>query len=263
MGAAGAGMMLPRRDWGAGRAQGPVPGEGHLVVACWWPKQVGAASQAVEGCMWAPCRVSGRRAARGTGLEGLAPFPCPCHWGWHEGEAACPRGAQLGAAPRALGASRAAGAGEDRDGAERWVPVWEAERPPRTRERHTCAPAAPLPGPQMVSRKRRPVPPPSVLHHAWLALWPRSPAGARGWEQLGHPEPCWGAPCLCPPMGCGTLPGVPARVGQGDRGESGEAGGVGAVGGWQRSPPARQMVPPRGCDLVVTAVDPCDAQRLG
>lgn len=99
-----------RRDWGAGRAQGPVPGEGHLVVACWWPKQGGAASQAVEGCRWAPCRVSGRRAARGTGLEGLAPSSSPCHWGWHEGEAACPGGAQLGAAPCALGASRAAGA---------------------------------------------------------------------------------------------------------------------------------------------------------
>lgn len=81
-----------RRDWGAGRAQGPVPGEGHLVVVCWWPKQGGAVSQAVEGCMWAPCRVSGRRAARGTGLEGLAPSPCPCHWGGTRGRLRVPGG---------------------------------------------------------------------------------------------------------------------------------------------------------------------------
>lgn len=78
--------------------QDAVPGEGHLVVAWWWPKQGGAVSQAAEGCKWAPCRVSGRRDARGAGLEGLAPSPCPCHWGWHEGEAACPGGSQLGAA---------------------------------------------------------------------------------------------------------------------------------------------------------------------
>lgn len=76
---------------------------------------------------------------------------------------------------------------------------------------HVCCsrvrPQPLLPGPQMVARKRRPVPPPSVHHHASLAPWPHSPAGTQGWKQLGHPEPGCGAPSAWPPMGHSTPPG--------------------------------------------------------
>lgn len=132
-----------------------------------------------------------------------------------------------------------ASAGEDRD--RQWL---LAHREPSARPAHVCCSRVclqpPLPGPQMVARKRRPVPPPLVHHHASLAPWPYSPAGVQGWEQLGHPEPGWEALHAHPPVGHSTPPGShPALV----RGQVGRLWGPQAAEGSWQSPPASQMVP--------------------
>lgn len=119
------------------------------------------------------------------------------------------RVAQLGAAIPWVGHVPrywVAGAGGDRD--KHWVLACGRLS---AHPAHVCCsrvrPQPLLPGPQMVARKRWPVPPPSVRHHASLAPWPHSPAGTRGWEQLGHPEPGRRAPSAWPPMGHTAPPG--------------------------------------------------------
>lgn len=197
--------------------------------------------------MWAPCGAFGHRrclAACGAGLEvELAGLGCG-HWSWHRigWLWACthPRGARLGAANHGWGMSQAIG-WPLQEGTGTGTGCWHVGGL-SAHPAHVCHSCAwpPLPGPQMVARKRRPVPPPSVHHHASLAPWLRSPAGAQGWEQLGHPEPGWGAPRTRPPVGHSTPPRSHPTLA---RGQAGRLRGARVAGGSWHSPPASQMVP--------------------
>ena len=224
-------------------------GARHLAVSRRWPGQSDAAKLGHGGMLvWAPCRVLGHRrclAACGAGLEAELAGLGWGHWGWHSVEWlwACmhPRRAQLAATIQWMGhvpSFRVVGAGGDRD--KHWVLAYGGGL--SACPAHVCCSRArpPLPGPQMVARKCRPVPLPLAHHHASLAPWPRSPAGAQGWEQLEHPEPGWGAPHARPPAGYSTpLGSHPALA----RGQAGRLWGAWAAGGSWNSPPANQMVP--------------------
>jgi len=76
---------------------------------------------------------------------------------------------------------------------------------PHTCAVHVRARGCRCPDPRWLPKST--IPPPLACHHASLAPWPCSPAGAQGWEQLGHPEPGWGAPRAHPPVGLSTPPG--------------------------------------------------------
>lgn len=188
-GKAGTGSGILRTEWWVLLCSGCSKGQGDQCAqgkTWWWhtggPGKVLQLNWVMEGCpqgAHTPCRVSGHRAAWLCVGQGWG------EWGWHTMAwlLACTSwGAQLSAAIPWVGhvpGYWVAGAGGDRN--KHWVLAcgrWSA------RPAHVCCsrvrPRPLLPRPQMVARKRRPVPPPSVHHHVSLAPWPLSPARMQG-----------------------------------------------------------------------------------